>query len=53
MTPPYVKEGKPPKVVSFIVHDNEFKALWGTKSATAVALSENGEIMDQWTFVYL
>ena len=53
MAPPYTKEGRVAWVIGFIVHDNENKSFRGTKGVTAIAVSETGEIKDQWTFSYI
>ena len=44
MIPPYLKDNKPAKIVSFIVHDNEYQSLISTKAVTAVALTQTGDV---------
>jgi len=49
--PPYVTAEKmAPWVCVFIVHPNECKGRRNTKAVSAVSLSENGDVIDTWTF---
>ena len=53
MTPPYKKEGRVPRVVSFICHQCEMEGKRSWKGVTATSVSETGELVDQRTFNYL
>lgn len=50
MIPPYTVDKLPPRVCAFIVHPNECKGRWNTKAVTAVAINENGELLDSRTY---
>lgn len=50
MIPPYTVDKLPPWVCAFIVHPNECKGRWNTKAVSAVAINENGELLDSKTF---
>jgi len=50
MIPSYTVDKLPPRVCAFIVHPNECKGKRNTKAVSAVALNENGELLDTWTF---
>lgn len=50
MIPQYTVEKQSPRVCAFIVHPNECKGRWGAKAVSAVALNENGELLDTRTF---
>lgn len=50
MIPTYTVDKLPPRVCAFIVHPNECKGWRNTKAVSAVALNENGELLDTKTF---
>lgn len=50
MIPPYTVDKLPPRVCAFIVHPNECKGRRNTKAVSAVAINENGELLDSRTF---